>query len=98
MVDLAERIEQLSDLNAVGALRLVLEKRNSNSADISVTAEDEERRFRLALDDPKARQELEARALIEPGHTARDNRSRAGDWPALRSSTWLSRVASLMMT
>lgn len=79
MVDLAERIEQLSDRNAVEVPRLVLEKQNPYSRDISVTAEEEERRFRLVLTDPEMHRELETRALIEPGYAARDSRTRAGD-------------------
>jgi hypothetical protein len=79
MTDLIERIEQLSDRDAVGALKLVLEKLNPDSIAISVTAEEEERRFRLALAEPEARQQLEARASIPPAPAARDDLTRSGD-------------------
>ena len=79
MTDLVERIEQLSDRDAVGALKLVLEKQNPDSNAISITAEEEERRFRLALAEPGARQELEAKALIQPAPAVWDDLTRAGD-------------------
>jgi hypothetical protein len=79
MADLVERIEQLSDRDAVGALKLVLEKQNPDSNAISITAEQEERRFRLVLAEPGARQELEARASIQPAPAAGDDLARAGD-------------------
>src|SRR5215470_10438555 len=79
MVDLVERIEQLSDRDAVGALKLVLEKQNPDSNAINLTAEEEERRFRLVLAEPGVRQELEARSLIQPAPPTWDDLTRAGD-------------------
>ena len=79
MADLMERIERLSARDAVGALKLVLEKQNPDTNAISITAEEEERRFRLVLAEPGARQELEAGALIQPAPAAGDDLTRAGD-------------------
>ena len=79
MADLVERIEHLSDRDAVGAPKLVLEKQNPDSSAINIAAEEEERRFRLAFAELGARQELEARTLVQSAPAAEDDLNRAGD-------------------
>lgn len=79
MADLVERIEQLSDEDAVEALDLMLQHQNPDANDVSARAAEEERRFRLALAEPQARQELEARAVMQPAPADWDSLTRAGD-------------------
>jgi hypothetical protein len=79
MTDLVERIEQLSDEDAIGALELVLQRQNPDAGNISVRAEEVEREFRQALNEPEARQELEARASIQPESADWDDLAREGD-------------------
>src|SRR5215831_2498632 len=59
MTDLAARIEELSDEDAIGALDLVLRHQSPGAGDIAIRAEEEERQFRQALAEPEARRELE---------------------------------------
>jgi hypothetical protein len=79
MTDLVERIEQLSDRDAVAALDLVLQHQNPDANDIGIKAREEERQFRQALAGPTARHELEARALIQPTPADWDDVARGGD-------------------
>jgi hypothetical protein len=79
MTDLAERIEELSDEDAIGALDLVLRHQSPGAGDIAIRAEEEERQFRQALAEPEARRELEARASIQPTPADWDDLTRGGD-------------------
>ena len=79
MADLVKRIGQLSDEDAVGALDLLLQHQNPDTSDISAMAAKEERQFRVALAEPQARQEVEARAVMQAVPADWDSLTRAGD-------------------
>ena len=79
MSDLVERIEKLSDEDAIGALDLVLRHQNAGADDITVRAGEAERQFRQALAVPETRYELEARALIQQTPADWDDLTRGGD-------------------
>jgi hypothetical protein len=79
MTDLVQRIEELSDEDAIGALDLVLRHQNPDAGDITIRAEEEERQFRQALAEPEARRELEARASSHPTPVDWDDLTRGGD-------------------
>lgn len=79
MSDLVERIEELSDEDAIGALDLVLRHQSTGADDITVRAGEAERQFRQALAVPEARHELEVRALIQPTPADWDDLTRGGD-------------------
>jgi hypothetical protein len=79
MTDLAERIDELSDEDAIGALELVVRHQNPGSGDITLRAGEQQRRFRQALADPGARRELEARASVTRAPADGDDLSRGGD-------------------
>jgi hypothetical protein len=79
MTDLAERIEKLSNEDAIGALELVVRHQNPGSGDLALRAGEAQRRLRQALADPRARRELEARASVQLAATGEDDLSRGGD-------------------
>ena len=64
MVDLLEQIEQLSDRQAIGALDLVLQSRQEDTAQSKLKAK--ERELREALAQPEVRQQVAARAAPSP--------------------------------